>query len=218
MTPNPRPELPREFVAGHKRRRMIDAIVELTAERGYEATKIADIVRVAGVARKTLYDNFDGKEDLFLAAVDSALAQARSEVEAACEATEGDWREKLESGIDALLGFIAENPEAARTSLVEAQSAIPAAAARYNEAVRGFVDLLRRATPPDSNRPPTIEETLIGGVAWILNREIRNGDAPAATELGPELTQFVLSPYCGVVKSGVAAGGESNSTVPESHA
>ncbi|MGN6201020.1 MAG: helix-turn-helix domain-containing protein, partial [Solirubrobacterales bacterium] len=61
-----RPELPREFVASHKRRRMMDAIAELTAEQGYEATKIADIVRRAAVARKTLYDNFDGKEDLFL--------------------------------------------------------------------------------------------------------------------------------------------------------
>ena len=218
MTPIPRPELPREFVAGHKRRRMIDAIVALTAERGYEATKIADIVRVAGVARKTLYDNFDGKEDLFLAAVDDGLGEARSAVEAACEATEGAWPEKLESGIGAMLRFIADNPDAARTCFIESQSAIPAAASRYDEALRGFVDLLKRATPGDVNLPPTIEETLIGGLAWILSREIRNGDADSTMELGPELTQFVLSPYCGVVKSGMAAGGESNSTVPESHA
>ena len=63
-----RPELPKEFVAVRKRRRIMDAIAELTAEEGYEATKIADIVRRAGVARKTLYDNFDGKEEVFLAA------------------------------------------------------------------------------------------------------------------------------------------------------
>ena len=42
-----RPELPREFVASHKRRRMMDAVAELVAEKGYEATKIADIVRRA---------------------------------------------------------------------------------------------------------------------------------------------------------------------------
>ena len=66
-----RPELPREFVAVRKRRRMMDAMAELSAEQGYEATKIADIVRRAGVARKTLYDNFDGKEEVFLAAFDA---------------------------------------------------------------------------------------------------------------------------------------------------
>ena len=49
-----RPLLPREFVAVHKRRRVMDAIAELSAEQGYEATSIADIVRRAGIARKTL--------------------------------------------------------------------------------------------------------------------------------------------------------------------
>ena len=46
----------------------MDALAELTAEQGYEATKISDIVKRAGVARKTLYDNFEGKEEVFLAA------------------------------------------------------------------------------------------------------------------------------------------------------
>ena len=71
-----RPQLPPEFIAAHKRRRMIDAMAELCAEQGYEATKIADVVRRAHVARKTLYDNFYGKEELFLAAFDSAIAEA----------------------------------------------------------------------------------------------------------------------------------------------
>ena len=79
-----RPALPREFVAVHKRRRMMDAMAELTAERGYGATKIADVVSRAGVARKTLYDNFAGKEELFLAAFETTVAEARESVEAAC--------------------------------------------------------------------------------------------------------------------------------------
>ena len=86
-----RPELPREFVAGHKRRRMMDAVAELTAEQGYEATKIADIVRRAAVARKTLYDNFDGKEDLFLSAIDTTVSEMRVVVEEACERTAGTF-------------------------------------------------------------------------------------------------------------------------------
>ena len=66
------PRCSREFIAQHKRRRIMDALAELTAEQGYEATKISDIVRRAGVARKTLYDNFEGKEEVFLAAFDAA--------------------------------------------------------------------------------------------------------------------------------------------------
>jgi len=71
-SPSIRPTLPREFIALHKQRRIMDALAELTAEQGYEATKISDIVKRAGVARKTLYDNFEGKEEVFLAAFDAA--------------------------------------------------------------------------------------------------------------------------------------------------
>jgi AcrR family transcriptional regulator len=190
-----RPELPREFVAVHKRRRMMDAMAELSSEQGYESTKIADIVRRAGVARKTLYDNFDGKEDLFLAALDVTIREARREVEDACDATGGAWPQRIESGMAAFLRFVAARPESARMWLVEAISATPAASDRYDASVRQFVALLKASTPAEANLQETIEETLIGGVAWILHQQIRRGDATRATDLLAELSEFVLSPY-----------------------
>lgn len=194
-----RPELPREFVASHKRRRMMDAIAELTAESGYEATKIADIVRRAAVARKTLYDNFDGKEDLFLSAIDATVAEMRALVEAAC--AEADSREGgIVAGIEAVLDFVAEHPAASRMCMVEAISATPSSARLYEAAVRDFVELFRRNAPEGADLPETIEESLVGGVAWILQLQIRRGEAERAPELLPELSQFVLSPYLGVGK------------------
>jgi AcrR family transcriptional regulator len=197
-----RPELPKEFVAAHKQRRMINAIAELSAEQGYEATKIADIVSRAGVARKTLYDNFDGKEDLFLSAFDLYFREASAAVEAACAATGGGWQQRIESGLAALLGFIAEQPAAARMCMVEALSATPKASASYDDAVRAFVDMLKRNAPPRGALPETLEESLVGGVAWILHQRIRAGETPKVLELLPELSRFVLSPYHGVADSG----------------
>src|ERR1700750_3514623 len=101
-----RPQLPQEFVSAHKRRRMIDAMAELCAEQGYEATKIADVVRRAHVARKTLYDNFSGKEELFLAAFDSAVADADAAVVEACDGIDPvDWEERAEAALRALLEY-----------------------------------------------------------------------------------------------------------------
>ena len=201
MTPA-RPALPREFVAVHKRRRMMDAMAELTAERGYGATKIADVVSRAGVARKTLYDNFSGKEELFLAAFETAVAEARESVEAACATVaEGDG-EGVEAGLEALLEFVAAHPAQARMCMVEALSATPATAAQYERAIQGFVALLREGTPPAQGRPGTLEETLVGGVAWILQQRIRNDEAEVVGRLLPELSGFVLSPYRGVGKPG----------------
>ena len=195
-----RPELPREFVASHKRRRMMSAIAELTADQGYEATKIADIVRRAAVARKTLYDNFDGKEDLFLSAVGTTLTEMRVAVEAACEASEGSPEDAIVGGLEGLLNFISEHPTASRMCMVEAISATPSSARLYDSAMRDFVELLRRSAPSGADLPETIEESLVGGVAWILQLQIRRGDVEHASELLPELSQFVLSPYLGVGK------------------
>ena len=194
-----RPELPREFVASHKRRRLMEAIAELTAESGYEATKIADIVRRAAVARKTLYDNFDGKEDLFLSAVDTTMTEVREAVEGAC--AESDSSEAgIIAGLEALLDYVAEHPATSRMCMVEAISATPSSARLYDAGMRDFVELFRKNAPSGVELPETIEESLVGGVAWILQLQIRRGEAEQAPDLLPELSQFVLSPYLGVGK------------------
>lgn len=195
-----RPELPREFVASHKRRRMMDAVAELTAENGYEATKIADIVRRAAVARKTLYDNFDGKEDLFLSAVNATLTDMRMTIEAACEEVTDSPEGSIVAGLEALLNFVAEHPAASRMCMLEAISATPSSARLYDAGVRDCVELLRAHAPADASLPETIEESLVGGVAWILQLKIRKGEAEQAPDLLPELSQFVLAPYLGVGK------------------
>ena len=189
-----RPALPREFIAQHKQRRIMDALAELAAEQGYEATKISDIVKRAGVARKTLYDNFEGKEEVFLAAFDSARDELMRGSRKG-RRREGDWQERIEGGLAAFLGFVAEQPAVARMCMIEALSATPAATKRYEDAVDAFVELTRRSLPDDDRLPETIAETLVGGVAWIVYQQIRRGDAERAEDLLPELAEFMLAPY-----------------------
>jgi AcrR family transcriptional regulator len=196
-----RPQLPQEFVAAHKRRRMIDAMASLCAEQGYEATKIADVVRRAHVARKTLYDNFAGKEELFLAAFATTLADADAAVAEACESIDpAEWEARTEAGLRALLEFVAGNPAAARLCLIEAPAATQTSAARYDLAVDSYIKRLREAAPPGPGRAATLEEALVGGTLWIVQRQVRRGAAAKTPELLAELTEFVTSPYRSVGK------------------
>lgn len=175
----------------------MSSIAELTAEHGYEATKIADIVRHAGVARKTLYDNFEGKEEVFLAAFDSAFEEAMARVEEACDEAEGGWADRVQAGLAALLDYVAEEPALARMCMIEALSATPTAKQRYEDAMQRFVELVEGSVPRDERLPETMEETLVGGVAWIVYQQIRRGETDKAPELLPELAEFVLAPYLG---------------------
>jgi len=196
-----RPEISREFIAGHKRRRIMDAIAELTAERGYDATKIGDIVRSAGVARKTLYDNFVGKEEVFLATFDAAVEDAVQRIEEASAKVEGGWDERLEAGLGAFLRYVAEEPALARMCMIEALSATTAANRRYENAVKRFVEMTERTVPHDDRLPETIAETLVGGVAWIVYQKIRRNETEKAEDLLPELTEFMVAPYLGATEA-----------------
>lgn len=193
--PSVRPSLPREFIALHKQRRIMDALAELTAEQGYEATKISDIVKRAGVARKTLYDNFEGKEEVFLAAFDAARDEVMRRVEEGSAGADGDWQERVEGGLAAFLGYVAEQPTLARMCMIEALSATPETTKRYEDTLGAFVALTRRVLPRDERLPETIAETLVGGVAWIVYQQIRRGEAERAGDLLPELTEFMMAPY-----------------------
>jgi AcrR family transcriptional regulator len=202
--PVSRPALSRDFIALHKRNRIMKALAELVAEQGYEATKISDLVRHAAVARKTLYDNFAGKEEVFLGAFDATVAEMRARVEEACASAEGDWQAGVEAGLAALLDYVDEEPAMARLVVIEAISATPAATSRRDEALEAFVELARETLPQDARLPSTIEESLVGGVAWILHRQLRQEEALHAIDLLPQLSEFMLAPYLGL---GLAKGG-----------
>ena len=100
----------------------------------------------------------------------------------------------------ALLEFVAAHPAEATLCLVEAPAASPESAARYEAALEGFIKQLREAAPSGSGRPATLEEALVGGTVWIVQREVRRDATDKVTDLLPELTQFLISPYRNVGK------------------
>jgi len=81
--------------------------------------------------------------------------------------------------------------------MIEALSATPAAKKRYEDALGAFVELTGQIVPRDDRLPETIDETVVGGVAWIVYQKIRRGEAGQAEELLPELAEFMTAPYLG---------------------
>ena len=79
--------------------------------------------------------------------------------------------------------------------MVEALTAGPAAAEHYEAAVQEFVGLTQRFIPRAEKLPDTIDETLIGGIAWIVYQHVRRGEAEQVSKLLPELAEFLLAPY-----------------------
>jgi AcrR family transcriptional regulator len=72
------------------RDRLVAAAAEVFAERGYEGTRVQEIVRRAGLSTGAIYTNFRNKADLLLAAVGTAQVDSLfAAIELAGDAADG---------------------------------------------------------------------------------------------------------------------------------
>ena len=193
--------LPREFVVHNQRERLIAGLAEAIAENGYSGTTIAHITRHAAVSRRTFYEHFSSKDECFVAAYDTVMAELRQRVSAAFEGA-GDWPHAVKAGIGAMLEFLAAEPSLARLCMVEALVAGPVVVERYDAAIQSFVPYFqsgREGRPPEvlARLSPTTEEALVGGMVSLISRRIIAGKAEELEELLPDLVEFTLTPYVG---------------------
>ena len=64
---------PRDEAERNQRERLFAAMVATVAEKGYEATTVADLVKLSGVSRSAFYRHFADKEECFLTAAEALI-------------------------------------------------------------------------------------------------------------------------------------------------
>jgi AcrR family transcriptional regulator len=189
----------REQVAHKQRERLIAGLATAVAEKGYRAVTITDITKAARVSRRVFYENFEGKDECFLAAFEVVVGHIR---ELATDATvgAGDWSGQAIAAARSVLLFFAAEPDLARLCLVESQAAGPAVSARFHEAVHEVVPYLeqgRGLRESDRELPPTTEESTLGALVLLAGRKVAAGEAEQLEELLPDFAEFILAPYLG---------------------
>lgn len=73
-----------------RRRQILAAARKVFSHKGYEATRMADVAVAAGVGKGTLYEHFQGKEDLFTTLILVVLRESLEALSAATRAEEAD--------------------------------------------------------------------------------------------------------------------------------
>jgi AcrR family transcriptional regulator len=195
--------LDRGVVEASQRTRLLEAVGRAVAERGYAAATIDDVVRRAGVSKKTFYDHFQAKEDCFLAAYEAAAEELFAHVLDA-HAAQGGWLERTRSGIAAYLRWLAAEPALARVFLIEVGAAGPRAAERrerlrdrYADLMRELQDQARAETPSLPRLPPEVFHALVAAVDELVVRRIREGRAEELPELEPVLLYLQVALLAG---------------------
>jgi AcrR family transcriptional regulator len=130
--PSGRSNLSTEQIAEDQLKRLQGAVVYAISSTGYADTTVADIIALAGVARRTFYEHFSNKEECFLAAYDTILARIMTRVGEAFNVP-GSWEEKIHAAFLAFVKEVVDDPEAAKLVLIDAASTGNAGAKRRNQ-------------------------------------------------------------------------------------
>lgn len=192
--------LSRQFVVENQRQRILAAVADVCSAAGYVAMSVEDIVVTSGVSRRTFYDNFRGKEDVYLAAYDEASKQLLTKVYAAYDAADG-LVARVRDSLSAFLSFIADEPAFADMCIVEVMAAGSNAIERRNRTMNAFAEMIEKAASeelPKSKLPPALTaETLVGGIYEVVYSRVLNGHGEELPSLLPDLLFSVLLPYVG---------------------
>jgi AcrR family transcriptional regulator len=179
------------LVAASQRTRLLEAAGRAVADRGYAAATVEDIVRDAGVSKKTFYEHFSDKLDCFLAAYEAASDELLAHVTAAQEGSEeDDWLARTRAGIHAYLRWLAAEPALARVFLIEIAAAGPEALERRERLRDRYAERMRELQVRNSV-PDEIFHAVVAGADDLVVRRLREGGD--LLELEPILVYLQVS-------------------------
>lgn len=167
-------------MARNQRERLVAAMAEACAEKGYAGASVADVAKRAGVSSVTFYKQFADKRDCMLVAHDELLGRLLEEVDRACEGEDGA-EAKRRAAIRTALALLAADPPSARLLTVEILAAGPEGTKRHDAMVEAFAqrldtDWLRAA-----------------GILALVGKLVMAGEAAELSSLRDEMVEALVA-------------------------
>lgn len=186
----------RGWVVDSRRARILQATVEVIAERGYAHATVGLVVARARVSRRTFDRLFTGLEDCLATVFDLGLERTIVLVGDAFEREE-TWQDGLRMALASLLVFLDRERLLTRVWLVESLAAGPWAVEHRERNLQVVRELVLSGWPVSEewSLPPLAAEGVIASVLGILHTHIATGKPEPLIELLGPLMGLVSGPY-----------------------
>jgi AcrR family transcriptional regulator len=185
-------------VLASQRARIVAAMLDCAAAKGYSATTVSDVVSTARVSRNAFYELFDDKEDCFLAACEEAWQGLLHALYA--QAAEPTWIAALQKGMRVYLSWWQERPWMTYGYLIELPVAGRRAQEQRDRTYRDFGQMFealaaraRQEQPELLPLRPLTTRILVGGITELVAQEVRAGRLDRLHELEDQLTAHVIA-------------------------
>ena len=182
-----------------QRSRLLAAAVNAIDELGYADTTVSDVTNRARVSRRTFYELFSNREECLIAVLEDVVALIAGEVARA--GVDGlAWRERVRTGLWAILSFLDREPVLARVCVIQALRGGPEVLERRDEILAGLaavVDEGRLEGVRGEQCTPLTAEGVVGAAFAIVYARLLRGERKPLTGLSGELMGMIVLPYKG---------------------
>jgi AcrR family transcriptional regulator len=188
-------------VARNQRIRIHGGMIEAVTTRGYPQASVKLVVGLAGVSRRSFYEQFSGKEDCFMSTFDLIANRAVKRLTDAYRTTEGDQRQRLRAVLQAWGAELEQNPKALRLAIVESQTAGVDGLRRLQKVTAVCEGLLAgalsaRCLPAGGKGPealpPPVVRAIVGGLRRATQMRLLDDDTEDLQPLVREMVKWLL--------------------------
>ena len=168
--PDKTPATPQPAKPAH-RERLLTAVTDAIADRGYEATTVAEVIAYAGVSRATFYEHFQDKDACVVAAYQHASTQLARRFRRA--AAPPGRANALRPGLNALLNTIATNPAQGMLVFSAARAAGQIIPAHPEPLLNEITRLTNIGKAPTAHSVFDVSAiSLLGGITTVISNRL----------------------------------------------
>lgn len=177
-----------------QRDRLIEAMIELAGQVGYQSLSIAQISARAGVSSATFYEQFSDREECLLAAYRAVTEGTLARMQSALEA--GEWAQAARPAFGELLRSVQNDPDGGRVMFVEALTGGP----RLREELAQVLNVMEQSSERLLDSAPEGASTLdipgralMGAVRHVVSRHLRTHNEDRLGDLTEDMLSWMAS-------------------------
>lgn len=188
--------LGREEVRQHQRTRIYGAMIEAVAQSGYNGASVKQVIALAGVSRRSFYEQFENKQDCFLTTFDLIAGREIQRIRQTFASASGELDERLLTVFRSCAEAAESDPKSALLVLVDAQTAGAPGTLRLRKASAACERMLARTfeySPETVALPTPIVRAITGGLHGALATRLRAGSLQPTRKLAAEMRDWTLA-------------------------
>ena len=201
--------LERNEVVLNQRTRIHGAMVEAVARYGYEGASVRQIIGLAGVSRRSFYEQFANKQACFLATFDLIAAREVKQIRRAYLLARGSLEDRMRIAFQRLARSTEDDRNATVLVVLEAQKAGPDGVLRLRKASNACEHMLARSlgeAPRATALPVPILRGIAGGLHAITSTFLRESRSDDLAEEMLRWTMLFPTPAAEHMAARMAAG------------